>query len=455
MASYTIRKGLNIRLTGEPAAVLTDAPRPSTFTIYPTEYDGLKPRLSVAEGSPVKRGTPLFCDKRNEAFKVCSPVSGTVKSLLYGPRRALQGVVIEPDANDTAENFPRYPAVQIKSLDRDTILKALLSSGLLALIRQRPFSRMADAAATPKSIFVNAMDSAPHRQDLHLVLKGRELAFQAGLDALTTLTKGKVHLCLAGEHDHPDVLQKAKNVEIHEFTGPHPAGNTSVHISRIDPIRPHDIVWTIRAAAVALIGELLIHGEWPATRFVALAGDGVKESARKHYRIRVGAPLSTLLKDALAPGEQRIISGNVLSGSKTTSESSLRFNETLITVIPEDRSRHFLGWMVPGFNLFSASRTFFSTLLGGSRTWSLGTNQHGELRPMVLTGLYDKYLPMNIMVDYLIRAILANDTDEAVKLGILEVDPEDFALCAFACPSKMDLIGIVRQGLQDIEKEGI
>lgn len=455
MAAFTIRKGLDIRLAGAPHSALADAPAPDVVTVYPGDYDGLKPRVLAPEGTAVKRGTPLLADKRNEAFRICSPAAGTVKQIVYGPRRALQAVVIQVDRNDAAESLPRYPAAQIRSLSREQVLASLQSSGLLALIRQRPFSRMADPAAQPKSIFVNAMSTSPHHADFQVAVKGRELAFQAGLDALATLTQGRVHLCVDGRRETPPVLRDAKNVEVHTFSGPHPAGNTSVHISRIDPIRPHDVVWTIRAADAILIGELLIHGEWPATRIVALAGTGVREAARKHYRVRAGAPLQALLGGALAEGEQRIISGDVLSGTKTDATASLRLLDAIITVIPEDRSRRLLGWMWPGAGLFSLSRAYLSGWFGGGREWTLGTNQQGEHRPMVLTGLYDKYMPLDIMVDYLIRAVLANDTEEAIKLGILETDPEDFALCAVACPSKMDLLGIIRRGLQDIEKEGI
>ena len=455
MAQYSIRRGLDLRLSGAPAPTLAELPLPDEVTVYRSDYDGLKPRLKVSEGSAVKRGTPLFCDKRDERFNVCAPAGGTVKKIVLGPRRSLVAVVIAVDRTDDAESFPRTPASAVRSLSREDVLARLLSSGLLSLIRQRPFSGMADPAAAPKSIFVNGMNTAPYQPDFPFVLKGRELAFHAGLDALTTLTKGKVHLCLDGAKDYPAPLREAKNVELHYFKGPHPAGNTSIHISRIDPIKPHDVVWTARAADVILIGELLIHGEWPATRIVALAGTGVKESARQYYRMRAGAPLGALLNGHLETGELRIIGGDLLSGGTLAADTSLRSRDTLITVIAEDRSRHLLGWMMPGFNLFSASRAYMSAWWRRGREWTPGTSQHGEPRPMVLTGIYDRYLPMNIMVDFLVRAVLANDTEEAIKLGILEVDPEDFALCAMVCPSKMDIVDIIRRGLLDIQKEGI
>lgn len=455
MATFSIRKGLDIRLAGAPDSAVADAPDAATIRVFPADVVGIKPRLLVKEGDVVQRGQGLIYDKRNEAFRLTAPSGGTVKQIVIGPRRLLEQVVIEVDPRAPALSFGRFQAAQLASLAREQVLSILQNSGLLALIRQRPFSRMASATATPKSIFVNAGASAPHAPDANVVLKGRESAFQAGLDVLTRLTAGKVHLCLHGGRPNAAVLTSARNVEVHTFTGPHPAGNPSIHISRVDPIKPGDVVWTVTAGDAALIGELFLTGEVPSHRIVGLSGTGVAEAGRRYFRARAGAPLATLLDGRLAAGEQRVIRGDILSGVKTTAADHLRLGDAQITVIPEDRERHLLGWMMPGANVFTVSRSFLSGWLGRGRTWTLGTNQHGEPRPMVLTGLYDEYLPLNIMTDFLLRAVLANDTEEAIKLGILETDPEDFAACAVACPSKMDLPGIIRRGLNDIEREGI
>ena len=455
MAFFTIRKGLQIRLAGAPDPSVAEADEPAAVTVFPADIQGIKPRLLVTEGDVVQRGQALLQDKRNEAFCLTAPSGGTIQQVVLGPRRALQQITIAVDPRAPAVSFGRFGAGQIASLSRDQVLSVLQASGLLALIRQRPFSRMANPAATPKSIFVNAGATAPHAPDAHIVLKGRETAFQAGLDALTRLTAGAVHLCLHADRTNPPVLTGAKNVQVHTFSGPHPAGNPSIHISRLDPIKPGDVVWTITAGNVALIGELLLSGEVPSHRIVSVGGTGVAESARRYYRNRAGAPLAALLEGRLAAGEQRIIRGDVYSGVKTEATDALHLLDAQIAVLPEDRERHLLGWMMPGANVFTVSRAFLSGWLGRGRTWTLGTNQHGEHRPMVLTGLYDRYLPLNILTDFLLRAVLANDTEEAIKLGILETDPEDFAPAAVACPSKMDLPGIIRRGLDDIEKEGI
>ena len=456
MASFSIKKGLDIRLKGAPESVVVDAPAADRVSVYPHDIAGIKPRLMVAEGAAVKRGTPLCYDKRNEALRVTSPAGGVVESIVYGPRRSLEKLVIKVDAQEQVESYTRYQKGEIAGLNRETLLAHLQATGLLALIRQRPFSRIANPLVTPKSIFVNGMNTAPFTPELNVVVKGRELAFQAGLDALSRLTPGKVFLCLDGRIANAPALTGARQVEVHSFEGPHPAGNTSVHISRLDPMKPTDVVWTIKGADVIQIGQLLLNGEVPDSRIITLAGPGVMEGARNYYRVRHGQSLASLLKGKLAEGETRILRGDIFSGVKTTTEDGLHIEDQALTVLMEDRERHLLGWATPGFSFFSASRAFASTWLGGlKREWALGTNQHGELRPMVQTGLYDQYLPLNIMTDYLVRAVLANDTDEAVKLGLLETDPEDFAVCAFACPSKMDLMAIIKKGLADVEKEGI
>lgn len=456
MEPYVIKKGLNIPLAGAPAGVVHNALPSERILLYPNEFDGLKPRPAVKAGDMVRRGSVLFTSKKLPALKFRSPAAGTVEDVVLGQRRAIEKIILRAAARDDIEERPRFSAEQLLGESRERVLGHLMDTGYLTLIRQRPFSRMADPQAKPKSIFVNAMNTAPFQPDASIIIRGHEAAFQAGLNALTRLTSGKVHLCLPhGRDDLSPALAEARNVQLHYFRGPHPAGNTSVHIHRIDPIRPRDIVWTVRAVDLVQIGRLLLDGAVPADRVVSLAGPGVEESSRSYVRVQIGQPLADWLKGKLAPGEQRLVAGDVLSGTIRPPDDSLRFGDAGICVLPEDHERHLLGWIAPGWNLYSRSRSFLSTWLRPRKEWVLTTNRHGSLRAMVLTGLYDEYMPMNILVDYLVRAVLAREVDEAIKLGLLETDPEDFALCAFACPSKMDLVGIMRKGLEMVEKEGI
>lgn len=458
MANFKITKGMNINLAGAPESLMGQAPDVAQVAVYPTEYVGMKPRLNVKEGDVVKRGAALIYDKKNPDFCICSPAGGRVSQIVYGKRRLLERVVVDIDvSNEQVESFQSWTTEQLLKVDRSALLSLLQKTGLIALLVARPFSRMAQASVIPKSIFVNGMSTAPYQPDINYAILGSEHLFQAGLNALTRLTDGKVNLCLAGDANNVSALKDAQHVDVHYFTGPHPSGNSSVHIHKVDAIRPGDVVWTIKAQDVILIGHLLTKGEYPSHRVITIAGPGVKKGSAKHYRVRLGGNLSKLVSATVESGEMRLIGGDFLSGTAVPADGFLRFYDRGITVLPEDRERHFMGWLVPGVNRLSASRTFVSKWFGldKSRSWALGTNQRGELRPMVITGLYDKYVPMNIMVDYLVRAALAKDADEAIALGLLETDPEDFALCSFVCPSKMDICSIIRKGLDQVEKEGI
>jgi Na+-transporting NADH:ubiquinone oxidoreductase subunit A len=285
-----------------------------------------------------------------------------------------------------------------------------------------------------------------------VVLKGDEAAFETGLAALARLTDGKVHLCKSAGSDIPDFAGAVS----HTFSGPHPSGTTSVHINRISPVQPNDTVYTLPAQDVILIGKLLLTGELPRTKVIALGGPGIKEAHRKHYRVALGASLTKLFSEALeTDAEQRVISGNILWGDIVTAETCARYYGSEFFVLEEDRSRQLMGWTMPGLLQYSSHRVNLSTLLCKSKSWKLGTSLNGSLRAMVVTGWMDRHQPLNIMTDFLVRAALAHDTDEMIQLGILETAPEDFALASFVDPHKTDVCKIIKQGLEEIEEEGI
>ncbi|MCE9616660.1 MAG: Na(+)-translocating NADH-quinone reductase subunit A [Lentisphaerae bacterium] len=453
MADFTISKGFDIRLVGRPADALTDLLDSPTATVYPLDYTGIKQRLLVNEGDVVKRGAALVEDKRNPLFKIRAPAGGTISSVVRGDRRLVEQIVIRIDRQEGVETFKSFAPDQVAKAGRRAILDQLVTTGYLALIRQRPFSRMANAAKRPKAIFVNGMATAPFQADPGVAVRHDPAAFQAGLDLLTQLTEGAVHLCV-GPKAGPE-LTAAQNVQVHTFRGPHPAGNSSVHISRIAPMQKGDILWTVKAADLTLIGRLFLDGTLPQASIVSLGGNGVQEGARRHYRMRIGGSYSALLRNALLPGESRVIAGDVLSGQRVASEGSLRFGQSALTVIPEGRERRFLGWLALGVDRLSFTPAYLSSWISRGQSWALNTNRNGGERAMVLTGHYDKVVPLNIMTDFLVRAVLAGDTEEAIKLGLLEVDPEDFALCDFVCPCKMEIQDIIRRGLEQVEAEGI
>ncbi|VGO17958.1 Na(+)-translocating NADH-quinone reductase subunit A [Pontiella sulfatireligans] len=451
MANFKINKGFDIKVLGKPKANIEDYSNQQLFAVYPSEFEGLKPRLKVKAGDSVKRGDVLFENKKNVKMLFRSPCCGTVTAVNLGARRFPVEILIEPEAQEESVAFTAYARDSIGQLSREQVVDHLLNAGLWPLIKQRPFNKIADPEAAPKAVFINAAGSAPFQADFSAVLKGDEEAFQTGINALAKLTEGKVHLCKSAGSDIPDF----GNSESHTFSGKHPSGNTSVHINRISPILPQDTVYTIAAQDVILIGKLLNTGELPRTKVVALGGPAVKEEFRKHYRVPVGSSLKPLFEKALEGEEVRVIQGNVLWGDIVKSDTCIRYYGSEFFVLEEDRSRHLMGWTMPGLFQYSSHRVNLSSVIGLAHDWKLGTSLHGSRRAMVVTGWMDKYQPLNIMTDFLVRAALAHDTDEMIQLGILETDPEDFALAAFVDPHKTDVCAIIKRGLEEIEEEGI
>lgn len=451
-----IHKGFDIRLLGAPGPDVEIFPGTGPRALSVGGLPGLRLRCLVKEGDLVRRGTPVLEDKKQAGLRFCAPAAGRVTAIGYGPRRAIERVEISR-SGDEAELLPQTDRAAIQTLPREKVQSILLSGGAWSFIRRRPFSRIADPAVVPKSIFVNAMNTAPFRVDPWVAVAGEETAFQAGLDALARLTDGSVHLCVGPEHAgrFAPLAAGSDRVRLHVFSGPHPSGNTSIHIHHLDPIRPGDTVWTVNAPEVALIGRLLTDGVLPETRIVALGGPGVKPGQRRHYRVPCGISLGEWLKDRLEPGEVRVVDRDVLGGQTVSPTGFLGWEASSLTVLPEGGERTLLGWMLPGLFQFSHSRLLLSTWLRPRALWNHTTLLHGGARAMVATGIYDRFLPMRILTDFLVRAVLAGDIEEAVQLGLLETDPEDFALATFACPSKMDLVSIIRKGLESAEAEGL
>jgi Na+-transporting NADH:ubiquinone oxidoreductase subunit A len=403
----------------------------------------------VKDGQAVKVGTPLFQDKKNPAIVVVSPASGTVAAVRRGEKRRLLDIVIETDGRQEAVTFPPVRLEILASLSREDIISRLLAGGLWPCFRQRPFSKIARPQDEPKSIFVQAMNTEPLALDVGVILEGKEKDFQTGLHVLRKLTAGDVHLCYR-EGETVKALTEAKDVRRHTFAGPHPAGNVSTHIYHIDPIRRGSVVWYLRAEDVLRVAAIFTQGTFDPHRFVAVTGEGAKK--RIYQKTIIGAPLKFLLGGQAVEG-MRYISGSILTGTDVGAQGYLCFYDSQITVIPEGGKREFLGWLFPGANKYTFTRTFISVL---KNRWeaSLDTDEHGGHRAIVLNDVYDKYVPLDIPVYFLLKAVMVGDVEEAERLGILECDEEDFALCTFACPSKVDVGGVIRQGLELIEREG-
>lgn len=442
-----IRKGLNIRLVGEAEKVLVQADPAKVVAIKPTDFHGLVPKVLVKPGDKVKAGTPLFADKYNERVLFSSPLSGEVADVVRGDKRKVLEVRVLVDSTQEYEDFG---AGDPSGMNRETVVQKLLASGAWALLRQRPFDVVANPADTPKSIFVSCVDTHPLAPDQDFVVRNHGDEFQTGLDALAKLTKGKVNLVVGPATSAREFLD-AKGVVRHMVSGPHPAGNVGVHIHHIDPINKGEVVWTCGVQDVLLIGRLFRSGKFDASRVVAVTGS--EATSRKYVRTFIGSPIRQIVGD-VAP-KVRVISGNVLTGDRVMPEGFLGFGHTQVTLIPEgDEPKFFIteGWASPGFDKFSASRSYPTWVMPGKR-FKLDSSQNGEERAFVMSGQYEAVFPFDIYPVHLLKAILANDIEQMEKLGLYEVAPEDFALCEFVCTSKINSQRIVREGLDALKKE--
>lgn len=436
-----IKKGLNIPLKGEAEKVVKKADPVKYYGVKPIDFNWMRTKLLKKEGEYVKAGTPVFYNKLLPQSQVPSPVSGKIIEVKRGERRKILEVVIEADSNIDYEDFGKADP---NDLSRDEIVDKLTKSGLWSFIRQRPYSVVADPKDNPKAIFISAFDTAPLAPDNDLVVKDQEQSFQKGLDALAQLTSGKIHLNVNAAYPPSKVFTNAKGVQLNYFQGPHPAGNVGTHINKIDPISAGDKVWYVYPQDIITIGRLFETGTYDASKIIALTGSEVKRPM--YYRVLRGTSIESLVKDNVEDGNLRYISGNVLTGKKISSEGYLGFFDNQITVIPEGDYYEFFGWAMPGFNKFSVSRTFFSWLQP-NRKYRLDTNLHGGERAYVMSGEYEKVFALDIYPVQLIKAIMIGDIELMEKLGIYEVDEEDFALPEFVCTSKIPVQSHIRKGL--------
>lgn len=449
MSEYIkIKRGLNLKLIGEAVKSVLDMPMAEIFAIKPKDFIGLTPKLLIKEGDNVLAGTPLFLDKNNESVTFCSPISGEVVEILRGDKRVILEIKILADRE--IKHLP-FTKANPNQLSRKEIIEQLLKSGVWPFIRQRPYGTIANPSDNPKAIFISAFDTNPLAPDNDFILSEKETHFQTGIDALTKLTTGKIHLNVQANSSPAPAFSQAQKVQINTISGPHPAGNVGVQIHHIDPINKGEVVWYLNPQDVVIIGKLFTEGIFDASRTIAVTGSQVDKP--KYYKTIVGTSIKNILADAgLKKGDNRIISGSILSGSQILPDGYLGFYDSQITVIPEGNEYEFMGWLAPGLDKFSVSRTFFSWLTPNKKH-DLNTNLHGEERPFVMTGQYEKVFPMDIYPVQLLKSILIEDIDMMEKLGIYEVAEEDFALCELVCTSKIKSQEIIRHGLDMVRKE--
>ena len=450
MTHIKIRKGHNIRISGTPIDEYYNIEQTKTVSIQPHDFRYIKPKLLVKTGDRVKIGSPLFFDKLQPDIKWASPGGGEVKEVVLGERRAIQKIIIQLDEEEKSVIHSPIKYQEISSLGKTKVTDKILEANLWPLIRQRPYNKIADQNDNPRAIFVSGFNSAPLSVNLDFALRHKQSVFQAGLDVLNQLSDGNVHLTFEAD-TNCETLTSARNVNLHTIDGPHPSGNVGIQIHHIDPWKPNEVIWVVNAQHVITIGDLFLKGIYDPSIIATVGGPGVKNCA--HIKTRTGASIETFLSDNLHIDDNRIISGDILTGKESDLNGYLGYYDTTVSVVPNSNEREFLGLLKPGNDKtrYSVTNAF---VLKNKTTFSFTTQQSGSLRPMVPINSWENMLPMDIYPNALYRSILAEDFEEMEGLGLLECDEEDFALCSFVCPSKIDIGSVIRSGLDLMKDDG-
>ena len=414
-----------------------------SVSLMPNEFRGVKPKLMISEGEHVKIGQAIFLDKTKPNVKWASPANGVVKEIKFGARRVIEKIEITVEGNEAFENKV-FTKEQIRSADKDTILNHILDANLFPLIRQRPFNKIANPNSNPRDIFISGYNTAPLSIDLHSIIKEDKDVFQLGLTALSKLTAGKVFLTLKDKIEFEDV-------QVQVISGPHPAGNVGIQIHHTKPLKPNEVIWTLNAQHVLTLGKLFKTGIYDPKIVISVGGSGSTKPV--NLRVSTGSSIHSIIENQQLDKPVRLISGDVLTGETVTEESFVGFYDSIITILNDNVKRPFLGMLNLGssktkYSLTNTFLTFTDSL------FNFTTSQNGEKRAMVPINAWENVLPMDILPNPLYRAILSQDIEEMEKLGIWECDDEDFALCSFACPSKIDVGKVIRDGLDLMELEG-
>lgn len=440
-----LKKGLTVNLVGKPSSEITEPKASKVYGLVPDAFVGVKPKVVVKEGDTVKAGDALFVDKLHPQVKFTSPVSGKVTAVQRGDRRKVLSIQVEAAGNDYAD----FGKINLEKASADEVLKLLLDAGLFAYINQRPYAVVANPEDKPKAIFCSTFCDMPLAADFEVALKGNEQAFQAGINALAKIAP----VYLGAKRAAAVAILKAENATVTVFDGKCPAGNVGVQINHLAPVNKGEVVWTIGPEELIFIGKLVLTGKVDFSRVIAVAGSEIQKPA--YAKVKVGQRIGDIIDGNVKTDKKvRLIDGNPLTGTKAGADDFLGAHTTEVTAIPEgDDANEAFGWIMPRFKQFSASRTYFSWLMGKKREYVCDARIKGGYRHMIMSGEYESVFPMDIMPEQLIKAIIAGDIDRMEALGIYEVAPEDFAMAEFVDSSKLELQRIVREGLDMLRKE--
>ncbi|MGB3465715.1 MAG: Na(+)-translocating NADH-quinone reductase subunit A [Cyclobacteriaceae bacterium] len=445
-----LKKGFDINLAGKPEKKIAENVRPDTYALKPTDFPGMtRPKLSVAVGDNVKAGSPVLYDKLFPEVHYTAPVSGEVIEIRRGAKRKILEIKILADKEVSYESFNKYSTTDLSSISREDAQSQMTQAGVWPNIVQRPFGIVANPADSPKSIFISTFDTHPLAPDYGFILQGQEQYFQAGISILKKFTSGDVNVNIDGKSEVSPVFSNVEGAVINKVSGPHPAGNVGVHIHHIDPIGKGQIIWTLNPVGVVQIGKLFLEGIYDASKIFVLAGSEVKKA--KYYRTHLGACIDKYIESNLNQDHVRVISGNVLTGERIDKTGYIGYYDNQVTVIPEGDYHEMLGWIKPSNRLSYHRAWGLLSFLTPGKEYVMDTNNRGEERAFVATGVFEKVTPMDVFPTYLLKAIMAEDYEDMEGLGIYEVVEEDLALCEFVDVSKHEVQEIIRKGINLIK----
>jgi Na+-transporting NADH:ubiquinone oxidoreductase subunit A len=467
MALHKIQKGLDLPIAGVPIQVVREQVSPQRVAVMADDFPGMKPGMRVKEGETVKRGQVLFEDRKNPGVLHTAPGAGRVIGVNRGARRVLQSVVIdlspaEREAarpGDVADSelvaFESYTGKPPASLSGDEVRALLVESGQWTALRTRPYSKVPAIDATPAAVFVTATDTNPLAPLPEVALEDRAEDFDRGLHVVSKLTDGTTYLCV----DPDSGLERGVTapVRVEHFAGPHPSGTAGLHIHTLEPVNREKSVWHLSYGDVAAIGALFSTGKLDVERIVSVGGPPVADP--RLVRTRLGADVAEVAgRDCQGESgdeDVRLIAGSVLSGKKAMGDAFgfLGRHDRQVSVLREGKERVLLGWLTPGLEVFSIFPIFVSKLFSKKR-FGFSTSLNGSARAMVPIGMYEDVMPMDILPTFLLRSLIVGDVEQAERLGCLELDEEDLALCTFVCPGKTNYGPILRANLEILEREG-
>ena len=434
MKNFVLRKGHNLIIDGNPSNSIIETSNSSSILIHPVSIKNIKVKLLVKEGDRINIGTPLFYDKKDDKVLFVSSCSGIVKEIVFGSRRIVETIKLENDYKNNRESLSNV-------VNKDNLLK----SGLWTFIRQKPYSKIPLSSSMPKSIFISSMPTEPFAINNDFLFD-KFIYLQNGIDVLKQIFQCDINLTIGPNSKFANL----KDVNYYQFNKLHPSGNVGIQIHHVDPIEnSNDSRWYLSIQDLNRIGEFFNTGNYPNSKYLSVGGNGSTKPSI--YKIILGTPINHI-QDSINCESSRVISGDVLSGKEVRKDAAVNYHDEVLSIIKTNDSKNFLGWIMPGFKKYSLTNTFMSRFFSNKKS-ILTTKKNGSIRTIIPMGNWDNVLPMDILSEFLVKSILANDIDMMEKLGIYECSPEDFALCSFVCQSKVEVSAIIEKGLDAMEAE--